>query len=110
MKIDKSLMAGSNALLVLKLLSEGEKYGYEIITELSRRSDRTFELQEGTLYPLLHMLERDRCVESFRQETPQGRVRIYYRITPKGLQLLAEKQAQWKLFSAKVDQVVFGFA
>lgn len=108
MKIDKTLMAGSTTLLILRLLSEGEMYGYEIIAELSRRSDRTFELKEGTLYPLLHGLERDSCVESFTKESPQGRTRKYYRITKKGRGLLEEKQKEWSLFSTKVNQVVYG--
>ena len=110
MKIDKTLMSGSTALLVLSLLKDGEMYGYEIISELSRRSDKTFELKEGTLYPLLHSLERDGAVESFEKASPQGRSRRYYRLTKKGRGLLEEKQREWSLFSQKVDQVVYGFA
>ena len=110
MKIDKSLMSGSTTLLVLSLLANGEMYGYEIITTLAERSDKTFELKEGTLYPLLHNLERERCVESFEKQSPQGRTRKYYRITKKGRGLLEEKQQEWNLFSTKVNQVVYGFA
>ena len=110
MKIDKTLMSGSTALLVLSMLKDGEMYGYEIISELSRRSDKTFELKEGTLYPLLHSLERAGAVESFEKASPQGRSRRYYRLTQKGRGLLEEKQREWSLFSQKVDQVVYGFA
>lgn len=110
MKIDKTLMSGSTTLLILSLLSGGEMYGYEIISELSERSDKTFELKEGTLYPLLHSLERDRYVESFEKPSPQGRMRKYYRITKKGQGLLDEKEKEWKLFYSKVNQVVYGFA
>lgn len=110
MKIDKTLMSGSTTLLILSLLAEGEKYGYEIISELAERSDRTFELKEGTLYPLLHSLERDKCVESVEKQSPQGRTRKYYHITKKGKGLLEEKEREWKLFSTKVNQVVYGFA
>ena len=110
MKIDKTLMSGSTTLLILSLLAEGEKYGYEIISELAERSDRTFELKEGTLYPLLHSLERDKCVESFEKQSPQGRTWKYYRITKKGKGLLEEKEREWKLFTTKVNQVVYGFA
>ena len=52
MEIDKSLVSGSMALLVLKLLEDGDKYGYQMIEELKRRSDDTFHLKAGTLYPL----------------------------------------------------------
>ena len=57
MEIDKSMVSGSMALLVLKLLEDGDKYGYQMIEELKRRSDDTFHLKAGTLYPLLHGLE-----------------------------------------------------
>ena len=60
MKIDKSPMTGSTTMLILSLLSREEMYGYQMITELARRSDHTFELKEGTLYPILHTLEADR--------------------------------------------------
>ena len=58
MKIEKSLLSGSTPMLVLSLLTDGDKYGYEMVEELSRRSDDTFQLKEGTLYPLLHTLEK----------------------------------------------------
>lgn len=108
MKIDRSLLSGSTTLLVLKMLSEGEKYGYQMIQELAARSDRTFELKEGTLYPILHDLENKGCVEAELRETPAGRQRRYYRITDKGLKLLEEKTAEWKLFSEKVNDLVLG--
>ena len=51
MKADKNLLSGSTTLLVLSLLAAGDKYGYEMIAELDARSDHTFTLKEGTLYP-----------------------------------------------------------
>ena len=110
MQIDKSLMAGSTTLLVLSLLSDGEKYGYQMIAELARRSDGTFQLREGTLYPILHALEQDGRVKSFRREAENGRERKYYRITPAGLELLQDKTEEWRFFSEKVNAVVQGCA
>ena len=57
MTVDKSLLAGSTTMLVLKLLDGQDMYGYQMIEELSRRSERAFALKTGTLYPLLHSLE-----------------------------------------------------
>ena len=54
MTVDKSLLAGSTTMLVLKLLDGQDMYGYQMIEELSRRSERAFALKTGTLYPLLH--------------------------------------------------------
>lgn len=110
MKVDKSLLSGSTTLLVLSLLRGGDMYGYEMIAELSRRSDKTFELKEGTLYPILHGLEQDKCVKSYEKEAPTGRVRKYYHITKKGLELLEQKQEEWRFFAEKVNGVVFGEA
>ena len=83
MKIDKSLLSGSTTLLVLSLLAEGEKYGYQMIQELAAKSDNTFQMKEGTLYPILHGLERDGCVEVL-ERVADGRTRRYYRLTGKG--------------------------
>lgn len=110
MRIDKTLMSGSTTLLILSLLSGGEMYGYEIISTLAERSDKTFELKEGTLYPILHALEQEKRVKSYEKEAPNGRMRKYYHITKSGLELLEEKQKEWKLFSEKVYAVVFGEA
>ena len=108
MEIDKSLMTGSTTLLVLSLLRGGENYGYGIITELARRSDDTFLLKEGTLYPILHGLENKKYVVSYLKEAETGRQRKYYRITPKGLELLEKKAHEWRFFIKKVNDVVFG--
>ena len=69
-KADKNLLSGSTTLLVLSLLSSGDKYGYEMIAELEARSDHTFTLKEGTLYPILHTLEKDGAVKSYEKEAP----------------------------------------
>ncbi len=106
MKIDKSLISGSTTLLILSLLSREELYGYQMITELSRRSDHTFELKEGTLYPILHGLEADGLVTVREKAAETGRMRKYYRITKKGLKMLEEKKAEWSFFAEKVNAVI----
>ena len=57
MAIEKSLVSGSMTMLILKLLSEKDMYGYEMIDTLRQKSQNVFELKAGTLYPLLHSLE-----------------------------------------------------
>lgn len=109
MKIEKSLLSGSTPLLVLSLLKDGDKYGYEMIEELAKRSDDTFQLKEGTLYPLLHTLEKEKLVTSYTKQTPTGRERKYYRLTADGLEQLEYKEKEWKLFSRTVNAVL-GYA
>ena len=109
MKVEKSLLSGSTPLLVLSLLKDGDKYGYEMVTELAKRSDDTFLLKEGTLYPLLHTLEKNKFVTSYLRSTDSGRERKYYRLTSEGRKQLEYKEQEWKLFSEKVNTVL-GFA
>jgi len=93
-------------LLVLSLLAGEDMYGYQMIMELARRSDHTFEMKEGTLYPVLHGLEKDGLVEAYQQEAPTGRVRKYYHLTKKGgLQLRTEREA-WESYSGAVNAVL----
>lgn len=106
--MDKSLLAGSTALLLLKLLEDGEMYGYQMIEELRRRSDRTFELKAGTLYPLLHTLEQKGWVTVREDAGDAGRPRRYYRLTRAGGEQLREKQAEWRRFTGAVNQVLEG--
>lgn len=105
MAVDKSLVSGSMAMLILKLLSEKDMYGYEMIDTLQKRSENVFELKAGTLYPLLHGLEDKRYLVSYEQEAA-GKVRKYYRITKDGHRYLEEKKSQWQEYSRAVMSVL----
>ena len=106
MKISKELAKGSTAMLVLSVLAEEEMYGYRIIQEISARSEEVFSMNEGTLYPILHAMEKEGMLESYMAESEVGRKRRYYKITPGGLLYLKEKKAEWRLFAASVDKVI----
>ena len=105
MAIEKSLVSGSMTMLILKLLSEKDMYGYEMISVLRERSENVFELKAGTLYPLLHSLEEKNLLESYEQEF-LGKVRKYYSITKEGRKLLEEKQEEWKEYSRGITGVL----
>ncbi len=109
MAIEKSLISGSTAMLILKLLSEKDMYGYEMIEALKERSNNVFELKAGTLYPLLHGLEEKGALTVY--EKPAGaKVRKYYSITRQGSRILAEKEREWRTYSQAVADVLGMFA
>ena len=108
MTIDKSLLAGSTATLILKLLDNQDMYGYQIIEELARRSDNTFQLKAGTLYPLLHGLDKKGLLESYEENADSARIRKYYRLTNKGKKHLKEKTNEWKEYSSAVSKILEG--
>ena len=106
--MDKRYMALGTSMLVLKLLKQQNMYGYQIIRELEQQSRNVFQLQEGTLYPILHTLEQQGAVTSYQQTSDNGRVRKYYAITPPGQKLLEEKSKEWKVYETAVNQVMGG--
>ena len=81
-------------------------YGYQMSVELARRSDRTFEMKEGTLYPVLHGLERQGLVEAYQQEAPTGRMRKYYHLTRRGAAFLKTEAEAWQTYSGAVNAVL----
>lgn len=93
-------------LLVLSLLSGEDMYGYQMIVELARRSDHTFEMKEGTLYPVLHGLEKNGYVEAYQQEAPTGRMRKYYHLTRKGGAMLKTEAEAWQSYAGAVNAVL----
>lgn len=105
MAVDKSLLSGSTTMLLLKLLSEKDMYGYEMIEELKERSQNVFELKAGTLYPLLHGMENKNMLTAYEKEVG-GKVRKYYHITQNGRSVLSEKQNDWKDYVQAVTNVL----
>ena len=93
------------SLLVLSLLRGQDLYGYQMITELERRSDHTFQMKEGTLYPVLKKLENSGYVTAYEAEA-NGRTRKYYHITQKGLKQLAREADAWYAYSHGVNSVL----
>ena len=93
----------------MKLLEKEDMYGYQMIEELRRRSDHTFDLKAGTLYPLLHTLEQKGFIEAWEEEAV-GRPRRYYRLTDKGRGQLQRKEAEWRSYARCVSLVLEGGA
>lgn len=109
MKVEKSLLSGNTPMLILSLLKGEDMYGYQMVEELACRSSDTFQLKEGTLYPLLHTLEKNSFVRSYTKQTPVGRERRYYQLTDEGRRQLEHKEKEWRHFSETVNAVL-GYA
>jgi len=110
MAIDKSIQTGSTSMLLLKLIEEEDMYGYQMIDTLARRSDDTFSLKAGTLYPLLKSLEQKGYLNSYEKSADSKRIRKYYSITKEGRKQLQEKREAWNTFVAAMNGVLEGGA
>ena len=100
-------LKGHLDLLVLAVVSQGPIHGYGVIEGLRDRSDGSFDLAEGTVYPVLHRLERAGLLEHEWSET-SGRRRKLYRLTLSGSARLVEQRQGWGEFVAAVDTVLRG--
>lgn len=94
-------------LQLLALLEDGPRHGYALREELRRRSSGTFDLQPGTLYPLLRRLEASGWTESGWREGPRRRRRVY-RLTPAGRGELDRRLRDWAEFVGAVTRVIGG--
>lgn len=100
-RTNPNFLNGVPELVVLRLLSRQEMYGYEIVKAIQSRTKESFSFGEGCIYPLLHHLEQTRAVSSRRKEV-EGRSRHYYRLTPRGNKRLEELSREWKQVAAAV--------
>jgi PadR family transcriptional regulator PadR len=88
---------------VLALLRDGERYGFELVRELSEAELVT---SEGTIYPLLARLRQDGAVETTWKESTQGPPRRYYKLTTEGKASLDFFATEWRRFCSAVDGIL----
>lgn len=101
--MEAEMLKGHLDTIVLAALEPGPAHGYAIIEAIRRKSDATFDLPEGTIYPALHRLEESGVLASAWQTPASGRKRRVYSLTPKGRDALAERRKVWGRFSKAVD-------
>jgi len=89
---------------VLALLKEEERYGFDLVRELSESDGLV--TNEGTIYPLLTRLRTEGLVETTWRESAQGPPRRYHRITRQGRAALKSFVDEWERFRDSVDQVL----
>lgn len=98
---------GIPELLLLRLLGQREMYGYEIAKAVHVLTEQAISIGESVLYPVLHSLEARRMVRS-KSRSVAGRTRVYYTITRKGRDRLAELTEDWRRVSGAVEAALQG--
>ncbi|MGO0060412.1 PadR family transcriptional regulator [Brevibacillus fluminis] len=95
-KITSDLLRGHTDTMILKLLGQGDKYGYEIAKLIHSSSNGEYELKEATMYSSLKRLEQEENIVSYWGDETQGGRRKYYRITEKGRQTYTTNKHNWE--------------
>ena len=98
-------MNGVPEILVLKLLSHRDMYGYELVRSIRESTDDTVSVGEGCVYPILHALERDGHLSSYKDKI-DGRQRLYYQLTKPGKSRLDAMTKQWRDITGAVATVL----
>lgn len=103
--LERELKRGSAELLILALLDERERHGYEIGKQIDERSDGTISFHITSLYPTLYRLEARGLIEGRWVEKSGQRRRRYYRLRRAGRAVLARQRSIWQAFSRAVNRV-----
>lgn len=103
--LERELKRGSTELLLLALLEQRPRHGYELGRLVEQRSEGAIRLQAASLYPKLYRLEADGFVEGRWVEQPGKRRRRYYKITAAGRKRLASQRSVWQSFYAALHSV-----
>ena len=99
-------LQGTLALLILKTLARGANHGFGIALHIQEASEGLLRVEEGSLYPALHRLERDKLVSAEWKVTGNSRRARYYKLTPAGRKRLADAEQSWASMSKGVANVL----
>jgi PadR family transcriptional regulator PadR len=105
MSDDKELRKGSAEVLILAMLEERDRHGYEIARLIDDRSSGALKFHVASLYPTLYRLERRGLIQGRWVERAGTRRRRFYRLTAPGRKFLAAQRQSWGAFFAALNQV-----
>src|ERR1700722_893194 len=100
------LIQGTLDLLILKTVAQGPIHGYGIAQKILLTSKEILQVQQGSLYPALHRLQRKGLLKSEWKESGNGPMAKYYSLTAAGRKSLQEEQAQWQRYAGAVALVL----
>lgn len=103
--LDQQVKKGSAEVLILALVEERPRHGYEISKLIGERSEGLLTFHVASLYPLLYRLESRGLIDGHWIEKAGQRRRRYYRITPAGRRVLTRQRSQWHRFVCALDRV-----
>ena len=104
--IAPDLLPGTLDLLILRTLQNGALHGWAISERIQQISEDVLQINQGSLYPALHRLERRAWIEADWGTSENNRRAKYYRLTSLGRKQLVEERASWQRFTLAVERVL----
>jgi transcriptional regulator len=106
MEFSKRLVGSTSSTLILAVINEKDRHGYEIVQRVNELSNGLFEWREGTVYPALHRLENEGLIVGEWRAAETGHQRRVYRLTREGKGELQRQEREWTAFSTAVNRVL----
>jgi transcriptional regulator len=103
--LDRELKKGSAELLILSLVEDQPRHGYDIGNLIDQRSRGVLRFNVASLYPLLYRLEKRGWIQGRWVEKAGQRRRRYYRLTPEGKKVLAAQRSSWREFVEAIGRI-----
>ncbi|QHQ62996.1 PadR family transcriptional regulator [Anaerocolumna sedimenticola] len=104
--ISSDLIRGHIDTIILRVLLDGDNYGYEIIKAISKNSDGEYELKEPSLYTSLKRLEKLNYISSYWGDETQGGRRKYYKITNSGISFYEDAVTAWNAAVIIINKLI----
>lgn len=101
--ITSDVLRGHLDAILLRLILERDRYGYELFSEIEKSTDKKLSIKEATLYAALQRLEKQNNISSYQGEISGGSKRRYYHITASGKKLLEELKQNWREMKEIID-------
>lgn len=101
--VSSDVIRGHLDSIILRLILEKDRYGYEISKEISRRTDNRFQIKEATLYAVFQRLEKKGLITSYEGDVSLGSRRRYYSVTPLGRAYFREEVVEWRKVKEIID-------
>lgn len=106
MNIQDNLKRGTIEMVLLTLLSQADKYGYQLAQDLEQQSCGKYQLSEATMYPTLYRLKKNGYLEDYKVVVVGKRSRVYYHITDTGKQYLHNIRTEYKRITNAIDLIL----
>jgi len=100
------LLQGTLDMLILKVVALGPIHGYGISQRMRQISKDVLQVQQGSLYPALHRLEKRRWLDSAWRESENGRLAKFYKLSPRGRKQLREEQLTWHRLTSAIALIL----
>lgn len=106
MDVQENIKRGTAEMLILALLVEQDRYGYQICPEMAKRSDGTVILQEGSVYPILYRLQTKGMITEYKQLAGKRRTRVYYHLTSEGLAYMQALKTEYLNMHEGIEKIL----